>query len=222
MVNCAHPTHFAAVLDADAAWTSRIRGVRANASTMSHAELDEATELDAGDPVELAAQYRELRGLAPLAPRARRLLRHQPPAHRRHQRCLRAGLSDRYPDGGTGHGQTSAADRQPDLRADRCERRRGADGRDARGPRLRDRGSDRRRRHQSRDHRRLRRPHRGDAERVGRPGGRSTTRVTADAPPSTAGRTSNDGASARTSATWSPSTWPPAARATSAACCPRS
>lgn len=61
MINCAHPDHFAAVLDPGAAWTSRIRGVRANASRRSHAELDEATELDAGDPVELGGQYAALR-----------------------------------------------------------------------------------------------------------------------------------------------------------------
>ncbi|HMA14755.1 MAG TPA: homocysteine S-methyltransferase family protein, partial [Kiloniellaceae bacterium] len=30
-----------------------------------HAELDEATELDAGNPVELGQQYRALRGLLP-------------------------------------------------------------------------------------------------------------------------------------------------------------
>jgi homocysteine S-methyltransferase len=40
-------------------------GLRANASTMSHAELDEAEELDAGDPVELARDYVELRQLLP-------------------------------------------------------------------------------------------------------------------------------------------------------------
>jgi homocysteine S-methyltransferase len=61
MINCAHPTHFAHVLDPDAAWTSRIQGIRANASTMSHAELDEATELDRGDPVGLGDHYRTLR-----------------------------------------------------------------------------------------------------------------------------------------------------------------
>ncbi|MGB2710676.1 MAG: homocysteine S-methyltransferase family protein, partial [Conexibacter sp.] len=42
MVNCAHPTHFADVLREDGAWRERIQGVRANASRMSHAELDEA------------------------------------------------------------------------------------------------------------------------------------------------------------------------------------
>lgn len=59
MINCAHPDHFASVLE-DAAWARRIRGVRANASRRSHAELDQATELDPGDPYELAGQYREL------------------------------------------------------------------------------------------------------------------------------------------------------------------
>lgn len=60
MVNCAHPDHFGGALDHDAAWTKRIRGLRANASRLSHAELDEAPELDAGDPHELADQYRAL------------------------------------------------------------------------------------------------------------------------------------------------------------------
>ena len=65
MVNCAHPTHFAHVLDDDGAWRERIRGVRANASRMSHAELDEAEQLDDGDPAELAKQYRMLRERLP-------------------------------------------------------------------------------------------------------------------------------------------------------------
>lgn len=60
MINCAHPTHFEATLMGDAAWTSRLRGLRANASRRSHAELDNATELDAGDPAELGAQYAEI------------------------------------------------------------------------------------------------------------------------------------------------------------------
>ena len=61
MVNCAHPTHFEAALDAGQAWTQRIGGLRANASRKSHAELDAATELDAGDPQDLGARYRRLR-----------------------------------------------------------------------------------------------------------------------------------------------------------------
>ena len=60
MINCAHPTHFEHVLDRDAAWTQRLRGLRANASRRSHAELDNATELDAGNPEELGAQYGDL------------------------------------------------------------------------------------------------------------------------------------------------------------------
>jgi S-methylmethionine-dependent homocysteine/selenocysteine methylase len=60
MINCAHPTHFADVLAAGEPWVSRIRGLRANASAKSHAELDEAKELDTGNPVELGRQYREL------------------------------------------------------------------------------------------------------------------------------------------------------------------
>jgi homocysteine S-methyltransferase len=60
MINCAHPTHFEGTLHTGEAWTSRIRGVRANASKRSHAELDAAPDLDAGDPVELGRQYREL------------------------------------------------------------------------------------------------------------------------------------------------------------------
>ena len=65
MVNCAHPTHFADVLDAGAPALERIRGLRANASTMSHAELDQAEELDDGDPVDLARRYAELRQRLP-------------------------------------------------------------------------------------------------------------------------------------------------------------
>ena len=61
MINCAHPAHFASVLDEAAEWTSRIRGVRANASRCSHAELDAMTELDTGDIAELAALHRDLR-----------------------------------------------------------------------------------------------------------------------------------------------------------------
>jgi len=60
MVNCAHPTHFDDVVAEGGGWRERIAGIRANASAKSHAELDEATELDDGDPEELGAQYRGL------------------------------------------------------------------------------------------------------------------------------------------------------------------
>ena len=64
MVNCAHPTHFRDVLSGGD-WLMRIGGIRANASKMSHAELDEAPELDDGDPAELGRDYRELMRLLP-------------------------------------------------------------------------------------------------------------------------------------------------------------
>lgn len=60
MINCAHPTHFESVLEKDAAWVHRLRGIRANASCRSHAELDSATDLDAGNPAELGRQYAAL------------------------------------------------------------------------------------------------------------------------------------------------------------------
>ena len=64
MVNCAHPTHFRDVLGGGG-WLERIGGIRANASKMSHDELDEAPELDAGDPDELAEDYRGLMRVLP-------------------------------------------------------------------------------------------------------------------------------------------------------------
>ena len=60
LVNCAHPTHIASGLSEPGSWRERIFGIRANASAKSHAELDEATELDEGDPSSLAAAHHEL------------------------------------------------------------------------------------------------------------------------------------------------------------------
>jgi S-methylmethionine-dependent homocysteine/selenocysteine methylase len=57
MINCAHPTHFEAQLGGKGAWLDRIRGLRANASKRSHAELNEAPDLDAGDPEELGREH---------------------------------------------------------------------------------------------------------------------------------------------------------------------
>ncbi len=65
MVNCAHPSHFVDELRSKAGWTARIGGIRANASRMSHEELDAAEELDRGDVGELAADYRALAELLP-------------------------------------------------------------------------------------------------------------------------------------------------------------
>lgn len=60
MVNCAHPTHFEHALKRGEAWVKRIRGVRANASAKSHAELDEAETLDIGDVADLGRRYHAL------------------------------------------------------------------------------------------------------------------------------------------------------------------
>ncbi|MGC1165278.1 MAG: homocysteine S-methyltransferase family protein [Solirubrobacterales bacterium] len=67
MVNCAHPSHFAAVIEGGGPWLERLGGIRANASSKSHAELDEATELDPGDPAALGAEYRALKHRLPNA-----------------------------------------------------------------------------------------------------------------------------------------------------------
>ena len=59
MINCAHPDHFMHVLDG-ADWTRRVRGLRCNASRLSHAELDACDTLDHGNPEELGRQYKAI------------------------------------------------------------------------------------------------------------------------------------------------------------------
>ena len=65
MINCAHPDHFAGALREGGEAIRRIRGIRANASRCSHAELDAMTELDDGNPEELGRLYREIREALP-------------------------------------------------------------------------------------------------------------------------------------------------------------
>jgi S-methylmethionine-dependent homocysteine/selenocysteine methylase len=65
MINCAHPAHFESALTHGGAWTERIRGLRANASKKSHAELDAMTSLDSGNPDDLGERYRRLRAPLP-------------------------------------------------------------------------------------------------------------------------------------------------------------
>ena len=65
LINCAHPTHFEDALEAGEDWTGRIHGIRANASTKSHTELDESETLDSGDPIDLGRRYLQLRGAFP-------------------------------------------------------------------------------------------------------------------------------------------------------------
>lgn len=60
MINCAHPEHFRNILDSSDSF-QRLGGLVANASRCSHAELDEATELDDGNPQELARQLADIR-----------------------------------------------------------------------------------------------------------------------------------------------------------------
>ena len=60
MINCAHPTHFEKILATGEEWTKRIGGLRTNASTKSHAELNESETLDEGNPSELAGQHAPL------------------------------------------------------------------------------------------------------------------------------------------------------------------
>lgn len=59
LVNCAHPSHILQGLT-EGPWRDRIGGMRVNASTMSHAELDEAETLDDGDPDQLAVDQQPL------------------------------------------------------------------------------------------------------------------------------------------------------------------
>lgn len=65
MINCAHPSHFKHLLHHDRGWLQRIKGVRANASKLSHQELDEAEELDRGNIQEFGQEHFELSKLLP-------------------------------------------------------------------------------------------------------------------------------------------------------------
>lgn len=64
-VNCAHPSHFGACFDDAGPWTARIQSIRANASALSHAQLNESTELEIGDLADLADRYVRLRAQLP-------------------------------------------------------------------------------------------------------------------------------------------------------------
>jgi homocysteine S-methyltransferase len=68
LVNCAHPDHVALALAEPGPWRERLLGMRYNASPKSHAELDEATELDDDDPSLLAAAHQRLTPLLPPLP----------------------------------------------------------------------------------------------------------------------------------------------------------
>ncbi len=61
MINCAHPIHFDRAILNQGDWVERIRGIRANASMMSHAELDESDTLDEGNPQDLGERLYSLK-----------------------------------------------------------------------------------------------------------------------------------------------------------------
>jgi S-methylmethionine-dependent homocysteine/selenocysteine methylase len=61
MINCAHPAHFEGALAAGEPWVGRVRGLRANASRKSHAQLNESAELDTGNPEELGRDHARLK-----------------------------------------------------------------------------------------------------------------------------------------------------------------
>lgn len=65
MINCAHPDHFRNGIAESSSWTGRVRGIRANASRQSHAELDACTVLDSGDAIELGNDYAAMMALLP-------------------------------------------------------------------------------------------------------------------------------------------------------------
>jgi S-methylmethionine-dependent homocysteine/selenocysteine methylase len=65
MINCAHPTHFWGTINPEDRTIRRIRGLRANASRKSHAELNDSTDLDTGNPIELGIEYAQVKRLLP-------------------------------------------------------------------------------------------------------------------------------------------------------------
>lgn len=65
MINCAHPTHFAHLFKTQASWLSRVKGLRGNASCLSHAELDESETLDEGNPTQFGTELCDLKSISP-------------------------------------------------------------------------------------------------------------------------------------------------------------
>ena len=61
MINCVHPIYFMETLASGDPRLKRVQGLMPNASSKSHEELEEATELDEGNPAELVEQMREIR-----------------------------------------------------------------------------------------------------------------------------------------------------------------
>jgi S-methylmethionine-dependent homocysteine/selenocysteine methylase len=64
MINCSHPVDFGPALAVET-WANRIRGLRANASSLDHGTLCQLGHLEEGDPDELASQYVDIRTAHP-------------------------------------------------------------------------------------------------------------------------------------------------------------
>jgi len=64
MINCSHPVDFGPALTSEP-WTDRIRGLRANASSLDHGTLCQLGHLEEGNPDELARQYVDIRAVHP-------------------------------------------------------------------------------------------------------------------------------------------------------------
>ncbi len=65
LVNCAHPDHIEGAVSVPGPWRERVVGLLSNASTQSHEQLEEASELDEGDPQLLAAAHSRIERLLP-------------------------------------------------------------------------------------------------------------------------------------------------------------
>jgi S-methylmethionine-dependent homocysteine/selenocysteine methylase len=64
MINCSHPVDFGPALSGEP-WANRIRGLRANASSLDHGTLCQLGHLEEGNPDELAGQYVDIRAAHP-------------------------------------------------------------------------------------------------------------------------------------------------------------
>lgn len=67
MINCVHPKYFIELLriNKDKKWINRIRGIRPNASSKSHEELEKLNKLDSGNIDELANYCKEIKNICP-------------------------------------------------------------------------------------------------------------------------------------------------------------
>lgn len=65
MINCAHPTHIGSMFNEKSDYLKRIKGLRGNASCLSHAELDNCETLDEGVPEQFGIELSGLKAASP-------------------------------------------------------------------------------------------------------------------------------------------------------------